>query len=1231
MNRNVNMKKHLITLLVLVFSIITTAYSQKDQGYLEVKGTVKVDREGLSGAKINVYKNGTKDKVFNADDAGRFTLRLDLNSDYDLVFAKRGYFSKKLFFNTHVPPEDVGIWNYKFAIELIPEIEGFNASLFNEPIGKFEFNNRMGDFDYDEVYTSNMQKRIKALMAEYEKARREAFKKLITQADDFFNNKDYDQAIEFYDKAIDLDPFDPYPDDQIFMIGKIIQKDQNAEKNYQKNIELADQHFRDEFYGNAQKYYLRAIKYKNEKYPNDQLALIETLLNQEEDDGGDKLYVQTLAAADRLFESQQYQPSLDRYKEASGLKPNETYPKDRIAEISAILAQLENDKNSREQLEREYNQAIMLADSRFDAKDYTTARNHYLKANQLKPAETYPRIRLTEIENLLAAQKSNEEKYQQFIAVADASFTAQQYESAKSNYQLALSMKPAEAYPARRIKEIDALLLQLAQTRKQELDEAYKKALAAADAAFNRKAYSEAKNNYQQALNLKKEEAYPQQKLNEIEQQLALMANKKRAYDVAIARADNNFNSENWELAKSDYQEAQAILPAEQYPQTRIAEINNKLLALKSAAEQRAAQQKSEAEYNALITQADAQFQSQQWEQAKGLYQQALLVIPDKIYPKQRITEIDNALTLLVERNKRYNDAIFMADAKLAQNSYGEALTAYNQAAQLKPDEAYPKQKISEIQTLLENQRKNQVAYDNYIKLADAAFSSNQLETARSNYQSALSLKANEAYPMQRIGEIDKLMAEQLAGKEARARLDAQYKNYLASADNHFSQQQLQEAKNFYTQASALKPNEAYPKQRLEEIDMLMAAQQANQQAYDARINEGVARYNQKNYKGALESYQQAAQLKPDEALPKQKIGELQGLLANEAQKQQQYQQWITQADLLFNQNKYTEAKNGYQQASNLMPGQEYPKSQLARINQLLADAAKRDAAAQAQLKAYNAKIEEADLLFEAQRYDQAISSYNAAKKLKSDETYPDQQIARINQLIQNASAQLDREFNQAILQGDQFKEQRNYEQAKQQYTKALSLKPQDPLPQSKLVELQNLIDEERLAAERQNKTDAEYANYLNRADKAYKIEDYSSALALYKGAQNIKPAESYPKNQILACERKIQELQAQAIADEEKRKQAELAAAKSTFKGKDFDYSGESRDQRFLSELSKQYPEGVTVENYDKPNKKITRVIVNHDGIAKEYIKVVYSYGTFYFRNGQNISGSVFNSETKE
>jgi tetratricopeptide (TPR) repeat protein len=1443
------------------------------------------------------------------------------------VFTKSGYFSKKLFFKTNVPPEDVGIWNNKFAIELIPEIEGFNASLFNEPIGKFEFNSKIGDFDYDEVYTANMQKRIKALMREYEKAKREAFNKIIAQADDMFNKKEYDQAIEFYDKAIDLDPYDPYPDDQIYMIGKIIQKDQNAEKNYQKNIEIADKSFQSTDYIDAKKYYNRALKYKNEKYPNEQLALCDKFKDQPVDDSNNKAYNLALAAADKSYDAKQYPSALTKYTEASGFKPNEQYPKDKIAEINGILASLEGDQKAKEALEKAYKEAIALADAGFSSKNYSNARANYVKANEIKPAETYPRTRITEIDNLLAANKSLDEKYKGFIAVADQSFTAKTYESAKSNYQQALSIKPNESYPADRIKEIDALLLQLAQNQQKDLEASYQRAIAQADAAFNSKTYEEAKAAYNQALSLKRNEVYPKQKITEIDGILAELANKKRTYDLAIARADNSFNVEKWEAAKVDYQQALNVFPQEQYPQTRINEIENKLLALKNANDQKQAREKAyqeaialadarftenkyqesknyysqagavkpnetypkqrieeidriiaaekalnerynqiiatadthfanqkwedskatfvnalqikpneaypkqkiaeidakladllankierenkEKAYNEIILQADAQYTAKVWAQSKNLYQKALTVLPDELYPKQRITDIDNLLASVADKNRKYNEAIQNGDSKLAEKAYSDALAFYNQATTVKPDEAYPKTKIAEINLLLENQRKNQAAYENFIKLADAAFSAKQLEQAKSQYQSALQLKANEVYPQQRINEIDKLIAEQMRLNQAKDQLNAQYKLLITAADKAFIAKNYQDAKSNYTQASTVKPDEAYPKERLSDIESLMAAQMAQQQAYDAKLQEGESKlatknynaalaayqqasqikpnetfpkqkideisklidaenalkakydnlinmadaafsskqleqaknqyqqalgvkpneqypnqriveidkliaeqtkllaeqerintqytafiskadagFNQKNYNeaktnytqaanlkpaetypkqrlseidnilstqlaqqkaydekmaealsmfaaknfnGALNAYQQASQLKPNESLPKQKITEIQGILADAAKKQQQYQQFISQADGFFNQNKLTEAKPVYQQALALMPAEVYPKNQITRIEQLQTEAAQKEASLQAQLKAYNEKIKEADQLFQAKSYDDAIMMYNAAKSVKANESYPDEQIAKINGLVKQAADKLDADFNNAIKQGDALKNQKKYEEAKQQYTLALNLKPNNPLPQAKLVELQNLIDKDRIAQQKQAQIDEEYNGFLSQADKAFRVDDYISAISLYKSAQTVKPAEKYPKEQIDICEQKIQEQKAMAAAEEDRRKKAELAASKESFGGNDFDYSGEERDQNFLSELSKKYPEGVTIENYDKKNKKIKRVIVNHSGVAKEYIEVTYSYGTYYFRNGQNISRSIFYSETKD
>jgi hypothetical protein len=225
----------------------------------------------------------------------------------------------------------------------------------------------------------------------------------------------------------------------------------------------------------------------------------------------------------------------------------------------------------------------------------------------------------------------------------------------------------------------------------------------------------------------------------------------------------------------------------------------------------------------------------------------------------------------------------------------------------------------------------------------------------------------------------------------------------------------------------------------------------------------------------------------------------------------------------------------------------------------------------------------------------------------------------------------LEANFNKAIASGDQFVTAKNFSEARVQYETAQQLKPNDQLPKSKLAALDNLIEKDKIAKAKQDKIDAEYNNYITQADNSFKAQEYSNAIAYYKSAQGLKPNEQYPKDRVLLCEQKLQEQRNLAAAEEEKQRQAELAAAASSFDGGEFDYSGEKRDQGFLNDLAKKYPEGVTIENYDKKNKKIKRVIVNYDGRAKEYLEVTYSYGTFYFRNGQNISRSIFYSETKK
>ena len=150
-------------------------------------------------------------------------------------------------------------------------------------------------------------------------------------------------------------------------------------------------------------------------------------------------------------------------------------------------------------------------------------------------------------------------------------------------------------------------------------------------------------------------------------------------------------------------------------------------------------------------------------------------------------------------------------------------------------------------------------------------------------------------------------------------------------------------------------------------------------------------------------------------------------------------------------------------------------------------------------------------------------------------------------------------------------------------------------------------------------------------ADAAYKAKDYSAAIGLYRSASAIKATEKYPKDQIELCEKLIRDSNAQAQAEAERQRKEQLAAAQSSFDNKkDFDVPTGQRSDHFLNELAKQYPEGITVENYDSKGKKVKRVIVNRGGLAHEYIEAKYSYGTYYFRDGRSISSQVFYKEAK-
>ena len=329
----------------------------------------------------------------------------------------------------------------------------------------------------------------------------------------------------------------------------------------------------------------------------------------------------------------------------------------------------------------------------------------------------------------LAAQKAKDDEYNMLISRADNAFGGKNYEDAKSDYQSALVVKPAEQYPKDRIKEIDKILKSLAAAAasSKAREEQYKSLIANADKAFNTKKYTDAMSEYLSASAVKPDEQYPKGRISEIKKMLADLAAAKKAdderlakeaaekskqqqYNVLISQADRKFDTKYYKKAKADYKGALIISPAEIYPKKRIEEIDKLLAELakneseaKKASEEKAALRTS---YTKAVAKADFYLKSKDYDNAKIKYKTASGILPDEQYPKNQLAKIDEILSGLDEKaltEKQYKTLIISANKKFKTSDYENAKTDYLASLEIKPKAEYPKRKIKEIEMALKD------------------------------------------------------------------------------------------------------------------------------------------------------------------------------------------------------------------------------------------------------------------------------------------------------------------------------------------------------------------------------------------------------------------------------------------------------------------------------------------------------------------------------------------------
>ena len=1214
------MKGFYLILFSLLFFSISGIQAQRSNG-LAVEGTVTVEKGSVDGAVIEIFRNGRKTGDYGIGSNGRFNMELNYGYEFILIFTRRDNFPLRIAVDTNVP-QSVLQSNPRFPpfplnITLFTQIDGIDKTFSENTVLKIFYSQQVDNFISETYYNNTRIKQLidqailqslqigkeagnldgitKAEMAEI----RKDYDKLIRQAENEYNRQEYLTALDGYKAASKILPKETYPKDRIAEINDLLalmMVQQEMEKALKDRLQAllvqGDQQFDQKKYEDAKSSYQRALSVDAANaHALNRVAMIDKIFDQAQ---ADNEYKSLITRGDNSFDELLYAEALSFYTKAMELKKGEQYPQQKIAQINDILKQQAVDAEKI----KGYRESIFQAEYNYEKQFYEKAVSFYENALVHKPGDEIAIRRIAEIKELMN-QLAAKTLYDKQIRIADRAFQRKQYAEALPAYQEAASLMPSENHAKQQIEKINAIfaeeerLLAEAEAEKirkaaeaeaaeqarlaalqEEKDRQYNMALAGADSLFALTRYEEARNSYQTALQLKPDEARPKQRIDEIAGLLVQIAETNKAYEGAIALADQSLARGDYDGAKAGYQQARQVKPSESYPADKLSEIDSLL-------ETRARlSAEAEAEKAKLAAEAEAEKQ--------------------RLAAEAEAAEQERLAALEAETNRQYNLLLAGADSLFALSAYENARTAYQNALQIKPAENHPKQRIGEIERLLEQIAESQKAYEGAITLADQALAREDFDAAKAGYMEALRLKPAESYPADKITEIDsilnvqatlaaeaeaerlrleaeaeaeqkRLAAEAEAAERERleemAELDRKYNMALTSADSLFALNEYEHARTAYQNALHVKPRENHPQQRIEEIGRLLVQLAEVRKTYDAAIALADQALAREDFDAAGAGYRQALNAKPDETYPQEKLAEIETLIA-------------TRARL---------AAEAEAEQKRLAAELEAEQQRLASE----AEAAEREriAALQAETdRQYNRVMAGADSLFSLNDYENALPVYRQALQIKPEENLPKLRIDEINNiLVQLADAQ--KAYDNAITLGDSALAAEDFDAARTAYRQAQQSKPAESYPAEKLAEIDSVTETRlrlaseaeaeqlRLAAEAeaaereriaalQAETNRQYSHALAGADSLFSLNDYANARTAYLQASQIKPEELRPQQQIEEIDRLLGQL-----AEAQKAYDNAITIADKALADEDFDAAMTAYRQARQAKPSESYP----------------------------------------------------------
>ncbi|MBA3664248.1 MAG: hypothetical protein H0W61_08575 [Bacteroidetes bacterium] len=374
-----------ITLLVGLFLLSICCQAQdwtlKLRSRVELRNwklTTRAEKteKSLQGASVSLSKGNQVLTQTMSNAEGDFEIDVPGKGEFILTITYAGCNTKKFFVSTNGVPDAVGKDNYKPTVSIggfimSKPIKGVDYLGLNEPLVKVEYKNGGQNFDKDETVT-NKGMEIVSRIFDAETKIIEKFCATNKLGDDALNKlKNCPLAKEYYLKAINMLPGEPYPVDQLVKADQCIKdkemKGELAAAEAAKKAEAsktANEKAKTEKAAkdkeNFNKNSSGTVSKTNEPVKKDsKTEPVITPQKREGESNGDNTsgtgkgnskykvpqvigankYKETITKADNFFKTKRYAEAKSAYQEALTYKAGDTYATSKIEQVNKLLAQ----------------------------------------------------------------------------------------------------------------------------------------------------------------------------------------------------------------------------------------------------------------------------------------------------------------------------------------------------------------------------------------------------------------------------------------------------------------------------------------------------------------------------------------------------------------------------------------------------------------------------------------------------------------------------------------------------------------------------------------------------------------------------------------------------------------------------------------------------------------------------------------------------------------------------